>query len=89
MAGKDPREKKFEEALEELEGLVEQLETGELSLEESLSTFERGVGLVKICHDKLHEVEKKVELLVKEKDGRLRLTPLDEPRKEETGGEEN
>lgn len=89
MAGKDPREKKFEEALAELESLVEQLETGELSLEESLRTFERGVGLVKFCHDKLQEVEKKVELLVKEKDGRLRLTPLDEPGEEETGSEEN
>jgi exodeoxyribonuclease VII small subunit len=77
MAKKDQLSKKFESALEELEGVVEQLESGELSLEDSLAAFEKGVGLVKYCNQKLAEVEKKVELLVKDKEGRLQLKLLD------------
>ena len=73
MAQKIPSNKKFEAALEDLEVVVEQLETGELSLEESLEAFEKGVGLVKYCNQKLDEVEKKVELLVKDKEGNLQL----------------
>ena len=78
MAKKNPQNKKFEAALEELEGVVEQLETGELELEESLAAFEKGVGLVKYCNQKLTEVEKKVEILVKDKEGRFQLTSLDQ-----------
>ena len=77
MAKKDPQIKKFEDALEELEGVVEQLETGELALEESLAAFEKGVGLVKYCNQKLAEVEKKVEMLVKDKEGKLQFRALD------------
>ena len=57
--------------------MVEQLETGELALKESLAAFERGVGLVKYCNQKLTEVEKKVEMLVKDKDGKLQFKALD------------
>lgn len=74
MAKKD---KKFEEALEALEKVVEKLESGELSLEDSLQAFEEGVGLVKYCNEKLVEVEKKIELLVKDKEGKLQLRPLE------------
>jgi len=77
MAKKDQQDKKFEVALEELEGVVEQLETGELPLEESLAIFEKGVGLVNYCNRKLIEVEKKVELLVKDKEGKLQFRALD------------
>jgi exodeoxyribonuclease VII small subunit len=64
---------KFEAAMEDLEQIVEQLESGELSLEDSLAAFEKGVGLVRYCNQKLNEVEKKVELLVKDKQGKLQL----------------
>ena len=57
--------------------MVEQLENGELPLEESLAAFEQGVGLVKYCNQKLTEAEKKVELLVKDKDGKLQFRALD------------
>jgi exodeoxyribonuclease VII small subunit len=77
MAKNDQADKKFESALEELESVVEQLESGDLSLEDSLAAFEKGVGLVKYCNQKLSEVEKKVELLIKDKDGRLQLKLLD------------
>jgi exodeoxyribonuclease VII small subunit len=77
MAKRDQQGKKFEIALEELEGMVEQLETGELPLEESLAVFEKGVGLVNYCNQKLCEVEKKVELLVKDKEGKLQFMALE------------
>ena len=85
MAQKIPSNKKFEAALEDLELVVEQLETGELSLEDSLEAFEKGVGLVKYCNQKLDEVEKKVELLVKDKDGKLQPKAFDERTADENG----
>lgn len=85
MARKDPSDQKFESALEELEQVVEQLESGELSLEDSLSAFEKGVGLVRFCNQKLNEVEKKIEMLVKDKEGKLQLKELGELPKEENG----
>jgi exodeoxyribonuclease VII small subunit len=78
MTRRDPNTKKFEVALEDLEQVVEQLESGELSLEDSLAAFERGVGLVKYCNQKLNEVEKKVELLVRDKEGKLQLKPFED-----------
>lgn len=77
MAKKDQADRKFESALEELEGVIEQLESGNLSLEDSLAAFEKGVGLVKYCNEKLSEVEKRVELLIRDKEGRLQLKLLD------------
>jgi exodeoxyribonuclease VII small subunit len=88
MAKKDQADKKFESALEELESVVEQLESGDLSLEDSLAAFEKGVGLVKYCNQKLSEVEKKVELLIKDKDGRLQLKLLDSLADHEENDEE-
>ncbi len=76
MATTEPAEKRFESALEDLEQVVEQLESGELSLEESLAAFERGVGLVRLCNQKLTEVEKKIEMLVRDKEGKLELKEL-------------
>jgi exonuclease VII small subunit len=52
-------------------------------LEDSLSAFEKGIGLVRFCNHKLSEVEKKIEMLVKEKEGKLQLKALaDLPEKE-------
>jgi exodeoxyribonuclease VII small subunit len=78
MAKKESTEQNFEQALAELEEVVEQLESGALPLDDSLAAFEKGVGLVKFCNQKLNEVEKKIELLLKDKDGRLQLTTLEE-----------
>jgi exodeoxyribonuclease VII small subunit len=60
---------KFETALKKLEDLVRRLEGGELSLDESLKAFEEGVKLAGFCSKKLNEAEKRVELLLKQKDG--------------------
>jgi len=53
----------FEEALQQLEALVEDMESGELSLEESLASFEKGVALTRICQKSLSKAEQKVKLL--------------------------
>ncbi|NOZ85486.1 MAG: exodeoxyribonuclease VII small subunit [Deltaproteobacteria bacterium] len=58
-------EKRFEDLLEELEGIVERLEQGELSLDESLLEYEKGIKLVKLGNQKLDEAEKKLEILAK------------------------
>ena len=83
MAGKESLNRTFETALEQLEQIVEQLESGELSLEDSLAAFETGVGLVKDCNQKLNEVEKKIEILVRDKEGKLQLKDFPEIAKSE------
>ncbi|MGE0383731.1 MAG: exodeoxyribonuclease VII small subunit [Gammaproteobacteria bacterium] len=65
----------FEESLSELEALVAAMESGELSLEESLARFERGVQLTRACHKALAEAEQKVRILM-EKDGAETLQPF-------------
>lgn len=64
MAGKKKTETPdFETALAELEGLVQRMEGGELSLEDSLKEFERGVQLTRICQDSLKVAEQRVKML--------------------------
>lgn len=55
----------FEKEIENLQNLVKKLESGELSLEDSMKAFEEGVKLARSCQEKLSAAEKKVELLVK------------------------
>lgn len=66
----------FEQSLSELEQLVESMETGELSLEDSLNAFEKGVKLTRDCQTKLNAAEQKVELLM-EKQGELVSQPFE------------
>lgn len=63
MSKKKSESASFEASLSELEALVEQMEGGELSLEESLSAFERGVALTRSCQQALQAAEQKVEIL--------------------------
>lgn len=66
----------FEESLKKLETIVEQLEKGDLGLEESLKLFEEGVGLSTACKQELDAAEGKVEMLIKQRDGSLKPTPF-------------
>ncbi len=59
----------FEQALEELEKIVEELETGEVGLEDSLKLYEKGIGLYRLCMKRLEDLQGKIEVLVKELDG--------------------
>lgn len=68
--------KRFEEALQELEAIVQRLEDGNLSLDESLALFEEGIKLSRLCAQRLDEAEKKVELLLKDEDGSLSRQPF-------------
>jgi exodeoxyribonuclease VII small subunit len=74
MAG---NRKKFEDDLKDLEGVVTQIDSGELSLEESIGAFERGIALVRSLNQKLDEVERKVELLMRSAQGELRTAPYE------------
>ena len=67
---------KFEEALGRLEEIVKALERGDLPLEESLKVFEEGVKLSKTCLKMLDEAEKKVEILVGDKEGKRQPKPF-------------
>jgi exodeoxyribonuclease VII small subunit len=69
--------RKFEDELKDLESVVAQIDSGELSLEDSITAFERGVGLVRSLNQKLDEVERKVELLMRNAQGELKTTPYD------------
>lgn len=74
MAGK----KSFEQSLKELESIVEQLEAGDLPLEQSLELFERGVGLSRECQKRLDDAEQKVEILLKGADGSYRAAAFED-----------
>lgn len=67
----------FEASLAELEELVERMEEGELSLEDSLKDFERGIELTRSCQQALKEAEQRVQMLV-EKSGKEKLVPYEE-----------
>ena len=68
---------KFEDALQRLEQIVDQLEAGNLPLEESLKVFEEGVGLARRCAKYLEEAEKRIEVLTRDEQGVLRTEPLE------------
>ncbi|MDO6563066.1 exodeoxyribonuclease VII small subunit [Amphritea sp. 1_MG-2023] len=65
----------FETSLAQLESMVNQLEQGELSLEQSLQTFEQGVRLTRDCQSILADAEQKVQILIQQ-NGELQATPF-------------
>ncbi len=69
---------KFEQALARLETIVTELERGELPLDESLKIFEEGIKLSKTCLKVLDDAERKVEILVQDKDGKKRIQAFSE-----------
>lgn len=75
-------EKKFEKAMERLEEIVQNLEGGDLPLEDALKAFEEGMKLAKFCSLKLEEAQKKVTLLMEESGGSHTQVPF-EPEEEE------
>ncbi len=70
---------KFEQALARLEEIVENLEEGELPLEEALKKFEEGIGLSRFCAKKLDEAQEKVEILLADEDGTKKPQPFQIP----------
>jgi exodeoxyribonuclease VII small subunit len=80
----------FESQLGALEKIVRDLERGDLPLEESLQLFEQGVRLSRECQERLNQAERRIELLMRDADGRPLLTAFDEDEEElhlDSGGE--
>lgn len=75
MAEESPKIASFEAGLDELEVVVKQLESGELSLERSLELFEKGMTLSETCRKQLLDAETRVEMLVR-KEGKLQAEPF-------------
>lgn len=67
----------FEEALEQLETLVRNLESGRIKLDDAVEAYEKAVALKKFCEDKLKAAQLKIEKIETAPNGELQLTPLD------------
>lgn len=70
--------KTFEKALEDLERIVETLESNELSLEKALAKFEEGMKLSQFCAKKLDDTERKISVIMEKADGEVTETPFNE-----------
>lgn len=73
----------FEKSFKQLEDIVRRLEAEELPLDESLQLFEQGIRLSRFCHQRLEEVEKKIELILADAKGQAVIEPFDEDELEE------
>ena len=71
------KEKSFEEAMERLEAIVAELEGEDRGLEEQFALFQEGMELARLCDKKLGEVEKSVEIVLKEASGEWKTAPFD------------
>ncbi len=78
-----PKPNDFEKAFQQLEKIVQRLEGEELSLDESLRLFEEGIRLSRFCHQKLEQVEKKIETILSDAQGE----PVTQPFLREDEGE--
>ena len=74
---KETQENTFEEALQKLELAVEKLDEGSLSLEEAMSTFEDGVRWSRECHQFLENAEERVEIILKNENGKYETKPFE------------
>ena len=74
MAKKEPD---FEESLAELEGIIAELEGGELPLDKMMERYEKGVKALELCRRMLDAAEKKIEILIKGEDGKLKAEPFE------------
>ncbi len=73
----DQPPKSFEASLEALERIVQQLEQGDLPLEKSLELFEQGIGLSRQCQDRLNQAERRIEILLRDNQGRTNVSPFE------------
>ncbi len=76
-------EMKFEEALKRLERIVQELEDGDLPLDEACEKYEEGIRLSKACAKKLEQAKKRVEILLKNEDGSIELKEFDQRKAQE------
>ncbi len=77
MTARMKKEKSFEEAMERLEAIVAELEGEDRGLEEQFALFQEGMELARLCDKKLGEVEKSVEIVLKDASGEWKTAPFD------------
>ena len=77
MSMKNDNSQNFEASLEHLERIVRELERGDLPLEKSLELFEQGVKLSRACQERLHQAERRIEILTRDSQGRTAVSPFD------------
>jgi exodeoxyribonuclease VII small subunit len=82
-----PRANEFEKAFQQLEKIVQRLESENLPLDESLQLFEEGISLSRFCHQRLEEVEKKIETILADAKGQPITEPFDADEVLDEGGE--
>ena len=75
---------KFEQALKRLEEIVEEMEAGEVSLDDLLKKYEEGMKLAQFCQAKLNEAQQKIEVLTKSKSGEVKLRAFEKVELEES-----
>ncbi|HUO05029.1 MAG TPA: exodeoxyribonuclease VII small subunit [Candidatus Binataceae bacterium] len=83
------RARKFEDELRYLEAIVTRIDSGELTLEESIEAFERGIALVKTLNRKLDEAQQKIEILTRDSGGELRTAAFEANPKGRGGGKDD
>ncbi|HJP94563.1 MAG TPA: exodeoxyribonuclease VII small subunit [Pyrinomonadaceae bacterium] len=79
----------FEASLEALERIVQQLEDGDLPLEKSLELFEQGIRLSRECQERLSQAERRIEILLRDNQGRPVASPFKEPLNDNSDRGEN
>jgi len=79
MKNTEEAPRSFEASLEALEKIVHQLENGDLPLEKSLDLFEQGIRLSRECQDRLTQAERRIEVLLRDNQGRTVVSPFTEP----------
>jgi exodeoxyribonuclease VII small subunit len=86
----DNQPKTFEASLEALERIVQELEQGDLPLEKSLELFEQGIGLSRQCQERLSQAERRIEVLLRDNQGRPVVGPFDDAKvNSKENGDEN
>lgn len=75
---KEVKNLEFEEAIQELETIIKDLETGSAPLSESITFYERGMALKQHCESKLKEAQEKIEKITLDKNGSVKTEPLDQ-----------
>jgi len=68
--------KTFEQAMKQLEQIVQDLESGDMPLEKAIKTFEEGIQLSKFCSQKLDETEKRITILMQDPEGKVSEEPF-------------
>jgi exodeoxyribonuclease VII small subunit len=88
MKNNEPQVKSFETSLEALEEIVHKLEQGDLALEESLGLFEQGIRLSRECQERLSQAERRIEVLLRDQQGRPVVSPFEDDKQLSADGTE-